>query len=610
MLFSQVRRTQEGSEAYNSDSVYGVSFGAIHDHANNIRTVGMGEVAAVMNGVDFRTRHNDYSLAMPHTTDTGFQATEDIQFPNVPPRVRNKPTVAAQVAEMREWFKAWRDQDSSRRDYRRYFKPVLCYMEGMWTVTGDGVDEPFESDRHSLDAKSWYELEEKIRFLAYSGSKGMRENLAFLPRSVIGVDAAGLPVFAQWNYDILCQPLKTDVPLDRFQLVDDVSARFRTKQGAGNYARSRLARFKFVLSNERRRTAERGRQEFLDSLMTQIPGKSGPNARLTDFGIGTNQHMNVDNTSVPLNAAYYHRYYYVEGRDAMGQLYRYRGFADKNLFMAMTDQPQVAGLNLTLCDGSQCRELSQKWTYAIPLEIIYMTPLSKWNPYNLTYRGERGDTDFNTVTRGGRTGERSSPFNGVNSKRYYVTPAEFFAGPEVNTDLADTTPRGTVWVLDPQGTARAVKASGHRVFIPNIDGVGVLRQRWPIAPVHGDGSIFWKEIKALQKIVMNPIENGFLMDAPINLASLTGVNSQVVAFQTSPSNNATLNHVHTLEVTGQQKMSLMAGNQVIVTSSYNNGHRHTFKLYAENSDWDAVKYAKCDAKNSCIDGHEKMMIET
>ena len=37
---------------------------AIHDHANNIRTVGMGEFVGVLNGIEFRTRHNDYRLYM------------------------------------------------------------------------------------------------------------------------------------------------------------------------------------------------------------------------------------------------------------------------------------------------------------------------------------------------------------------------------------------------------------------------------------------------------------------------------------------------------------------------------------------------------------------
>ena len=64
---------------------------------------------------------------------------------------------------MREWFKAWRDSDHSIRDYRKYFKPVLCYLEGAWTTKqGDSIDEPFESDRHSIDADTWFDLQEKV----------------------------------------------------------------------------------------------------------------------------------------------------------------------------------------------------------------------------------------------------------------------------------------------------------------------------------------------------------------------------------------------------------------------------------------------------------------
>ena len=34
-----------------------------------------------------------------------------------------------------------------------------------------------------------------------------------------------------------------------------------------------------------------------------------------------------------------------------------------------------------------CKDISQKWSYAIPLEIVYSTPLQKWNPYNIKYKG-------------------------------------------------------------------------------------------------------------------------------------------------------------------------------------------------------------------------------
>ena len=60
---------------------------AIHNHANNIRTVGMGEVAVVMNGVTFRTRHNDYRLNQAHRTSAEFGAYEPVEFPPVPPSV-------------------------------------------------------------------------------------------------------------------------------------------------------------------------------------------------------------------------------------------------------------------------------------------------------------------------------------------------------------------------------------------------------------------------------------------------------------------------------------------------------------------------------------------
>ena len=64
---------------------------------------------------------------------------------------------------MREWFKAWRDQDSSVRDYTKYFKPILCYLEGGWTTsTSDKIDESFPSDRHFIDADSWLDLQEKV----------------------------------------------------------------------------------------------------------------------------------------------------------------------------------------------------------------------------------------------------------------------------------------------------------------------------------------------------------------------------------------------------------------------------------------------------------------
>ena len=57
-----------GLKNYFAEGHSGNSITAIHDHANNIRTVGMGEIVAVLNGVEFRTRHNDYRLYQAHST--------------------------------------------------------------------------------------------------------------------------------------------------------------------------------------------------------------------------------------------------------------------------------------------------------------------------------------------------------------------------------------------------------------------------------------------------------------------------------------------------------------------------------------------------------------
>ena len=77
----------------------------MHDHANNERTIGLGEFVAVLNGVEFRTRHNDYSLSMPHKTRSDYHLMQDIPLPDVPPEVLAKPDVGSQINEMREWFR-------------------------------------------------------------------------------------------------------------------------------------------------------------------------------------------------------------------------------------------------------------------------------------------------------------------------------------------------------------------------------------------------------------------------------------------------------------------------------------------------------------------------
>lgn len=268
-----LRQRRAGSKNYFTKSHTGNSAAAIHDHANNIRTVGMGEFNAVMNGVEFTTRHNDYRLYMPHRTSKGYHQTEPIPFPNVPQAVLDKETIQEQIDEMREWFKSWRDQDTSKRNYTQYFNPILCYLEGAWTTAERNVDEPFSSDRHFIDAKTWMELHQKIMFTSYSGSKSILENLSFLPTKIIDFVNETLPVFAQWNYRILCHPLKKDVPLKRLRVIEDLSSRMMNERDIYRHKHSRGARFQLNSKDQEKFHDRPLNYEFLDELMEEIPGK-------------------------------------------------------------------------------------------------------------------------------------------------------------------------------------------------------------------------------------------------------------------------------------------------------------------------------------------------
>ena len=101
----QTRNGAGGTKSYYHNSHVGKRVVAIHDHSNNIRTVGMGEFIGVLNGVEFRTRHNDYRLYMPSRNTSEYHKTEDIPFPDVPPEVASKGTIREQIEEMVEWFK-------------------------------------------------------------------------------------------------------------------------------------------------------------------------------------------------------------------------------------------------------------------------------------------------------------------------------------------------------------------------------------------------------------------------------------------------------------------------------------------------------------------------
>lgn len=125
----------------------------LHEHTDFENTAGLGEMVISLNGVHFMTRHNDYKMNMKSRTKEDYKSVEPIKFPDVPPSVLNKNTVNEQLEEMQQYFKAFKNQDSSIRNYKEYFKPFLCYLEGYWIKKNykSDIEQPFMSDRHRVN---------------------------------------------------------------------------------------------------------------------------------------------------------------------------------------------------------------------------------------------------------------------------------------------------------------------------------------------------------------------------------------------------------------------------------------------------------------------------
>ncbi|KAL8617976.1 hypothetical protein ACOMHN_058060 [Nucella lapillus] len=395
-----------------------------------------------------------------------YHQIEDVPFPPIPPSVLHQNTMDKQSAELREYFKAWRDSNHTHRDYRPYFKPVLCYLEGAWTLDSH-IEEPFTSDRHALEASSWFDLQEKIRYTSDTGDRLNTQNLAYLPTTIYNV-TDGIPNFAQWNYRILCHPLKREVNMSHFIPVEDLGHRMAYKTDFDHYMNTRMVRFAV---DDHQGKNHLYQWNELDDMIYEVPGKDNYGAHKTDDAFGMPK-LRVENDT-PMNVAYYHRCWRVGEHDAMGDIVGHRGFSDRNLFVAENTQPRIAPTKVHHCYKEHghkvCKDIEKRVSYAIPLEVIFLTPLNTWNPYNMENRGKFNTPQGALATKDGRNGQttKEKAYDGINSKAYYLTLVEFFSGAEVAHDPADTTKAAT-GVLDRQGNLGLMKSSGIRTQLPNI----------------------------------------------------------------------------------------------------------------------------------------------
>ncbi|KAJ9459536.1 hypothetical protein DIPPA_23853 [Diplonema papillatum] len=645
---TMVRAYHQGTDAYHTPSFAAGGAANMHNHANTHHTIGLGEFGAVLNGVQFTTRHNDYSLLenddkvspAVHTSKWPPRARA-IPQPRVPPSVLRAGSVAKQVEEMREYFRAFKEQDTSIRDYRPYFPAVLCYLEGTWVESAEGVDEPFSSERHHIDAESWSDLNEKTYFLFNNGQKNNLENLPYLPTTFRGMRSDGEntfePIMAQWFYRISCKKLKEDVPTSRFRVRNDLHVQMKESKPATREKLSQTTRASFDVNptvaskyNPSKSWPKgKTRWEYMDELMYQVSGLEGPRANLTDdsFGAINVQFTNGDH----LNTAFYTRYYSTSEKDAMGRTTKKRSFNDL-LYAAQTTHSRVSPQSVcadvdaddardkareTECSKiktyDQCSEHAewkasevsgessgakcvwvgskrrcvykkcweQRWSYAIPLEMVYLTPLHAWNPYNIAY-AEKSTPEYKAVTAGGRSGSYAKPYNGTRQNAYFRTPATFF-GDLDEVDEADTS-GSTTYVLDKKGTRRAVRATGHWIHFPEMGDLGKIRQRYPVFPVHEHGSTIYKEVKALEELVVGANDDYISAIIDETREAAYGIDLELIT--------GGAGHSHEIHVTPDELKKLKEGTITALkkVSDVASGHQHYVRLVynrnaAEGREW-------------------------
>ncbi|KAK3582046.1 hypothetical protein CHS0354_025652 [Potamilus streckersoni] len=608
----QVRNNYDGTRPYFGATHAGDSIADIHDHPNYINTVGMGQFEAVLNGVQFRTRHNDYKLKMPDPHNMTYNKMVDIPFPEVPADILKAHNVSDQLKLMKLYFKAFYRQDASIKNYQSYFKPVMCYLEGGWTTDVNHFSEPFESDTYSVDASTWEQLQEKNMFAAYTGDGTKSDELPYLPKTIINVTEDGTPVYAHWNYRIACHPIKTTLRLQNFRLINDLSTQLSHRKNRVQFSRDYGARFSISpTENNAFSYLEEGYGSWsersyiyslLDSIMHEIPGKDNYPAHILDNSFNMSHYDIHYRNNTDLNTGYYHRWFKVSQPGAMGLTIRHRGYSDESLFTAHTTNPMIAELSVT---DSQYNPKTHKTehfiykkrvTYAIPLEVIWMTPLQSWNPYNLAFHGS---DPHDIVTGGGqRNGglTRETAFNGTNSKHFFLTPAELFSD-DVSSEL--------VGVLDTSGQVRKMVASGIRTILPLIADANRIRTRYPVMPIHVEGSPIYKELEALKDILMDTLANVKMFEHPGHI-DINFNHAPETLFHMSNSDGHTgklRRHIHDIYLTPEEINLLKNGNHTVEAFSTEvEGHMHHLDVHYDKSH-DKYIIDSCDGKSHCWDGH-------
>lgn len=503
-LMAQVRRgygqsgvrmgrhyTFGGDAPYHRPSA--VSFAAlgVHNHPNFPMMCGMPEITAIVNGYEVNTRHIDYNVV--HSVGGAYLNVDDAIPPAVPPSVAAQATPEDEITEMKEYLRAFGAKDPTIRDYRDHFDTYLSVIE-VWLeeLDGDTLVDTFPSFRHQLANLGHKKMNDDYMALLASGLKSRFENDDFKPTVVRVMREDGAPQFAVLRYRASAVRLGTYRQYPAHEMVSQIDdPAIRVGRGLSNeeIAASRLGRFRVNRAIGDSSVEFRNTPGLLDEIMNKAPGLDGfgavINENYTDTDADYNpfiQQLMDFNTTDLMNSAFYSRFYSYAQPGAAGRRKLRFGYNDPMLFRAASTQEQV--VPLPGMGGGH------RLSWAIPLELIVATPLGSWNPYKVA-EGPRS-----TVTGDGNS-QATAFSHAAREGRWYFTPSALFDGASAVVDPADTD--DAAWMMCGDGQARLMRGAGIYIHMPEMQGVQTARIRYPIAPVHHEGSFEFGHFAAVQQ---------------------------------------------------------------------------------------------------------------
>ena len=189
--------------------------------------------------------------------------------------------------------------------------------------------------------------------------------------------------------------------------------------------------------------------------------------------------------------------------------------------------------------------------------------MAKWNPYNVTY------SELKTDPTG--SGTKANPYSRSNFRNFFHTPASFFTG-ESETDAADTTKAGGVWIKNAKGETVNTVASGVRILFPELgETTGAIRQRYPVMPIYGEGNSVWKRLNAFEDSL-----EGYQ----------TSVSNDDVYYTVDVSHSADFTeHKHNIQISLKKYNEMKADPSIkySVTTTKAVGHSHDLVVFVDST---------------------------